>query len=471
MKVGENEQDRMNFVRNVINRHKSSDLFREADIADQYARQQNVEATRREKMYIDIAGRLTKDEWTPCHRTKSNYFDVLTTQLNQFVLGNGVTLKNPENKDKLGKDFDVKLNQAGKKALSTTVSFLFWNLDHVEVFSSLEFAPLWDEETGSLRAGVRFWQIAANKPLRATLYEENGYTEYIWHKNENGDYNGEVLHEKRPYNITVQVSEIDGTQIMDGQNYPSFPIVPLWCNSKHLNELSGIKDLIDAYDELSNSLIDDLTEAQLYWLINGADGMDKGDLSQVLKDLRERHIANPEYGQTIQPYTVNIPSTERQAELERIDRQIYKDFQALNIDEIKGGAVTATQIKAAYEPLNHKADDYEMCILECLYKLFDIVGIEEEEPTFTRSILINANETIQAITTAAGDLSQEYRTNKILTVLGDGDKAEEVLQQIAAENMERMGMMAEQTSEQTEQSESVDIGESIEEAEKIGGAT
>ena len=168
--------------------------------------------------------------------------------------------------------------------------------------------------------------------------------------------------------------------------------------------------------------------------------MDKGDKSQVFKELRERHIANPEYGQTIQPYTVNIPSTERQAELERIDKQIYKDFQALNIDEIKGGAVTATQIKAAYEPLNHKADDYEMCILECLYKLFDIVGIEEEEPTFTRSILINANETIQAITTAAGDLSQEYRTNKILTVLGDGDKAEEVLQQIAAENMERMAV-------------------------------
>lgn len=453
LKVGENEQDKINFVRRTISKYQNTDFFKEADTADKYARQQNVEAVNREKFYIDMAGRLTKDEWRPCHRIKSNYFDVLTTQLNQYLLGNGVTLKNPKNKDKLGKDFDVKLNRAGKKALTLTASFLFWNLDHVEIFSSLEFVPLWDEETGNLRSGIRFWRIADNKPLRATLYEENGYTEYMWNKNEDGKENGYVLHEKRAYNITVRTSEIDGTQITDGQNYPAFPIVPLWSNSKHLNELTGIKDHIDAFDELSNSLADDLTEAQLYWLISGADGMDKADLVQMMDELRSIRVANPADGQTITPYTVSVPYVERQAEIERLDRQIYKDFQGLNIEEVKGGAVTATQIKAAYEPLNHKADDFEMCVLECLYNLFKIVGIEDEEPTFTRSMLINANETIQAITTAAGDLSQEYRVNKILTVLGDGDKAEEVLQQITAENAERMGMIQQMQAEQSEQEE------------------
>ena len=42
-----------------------------------------------------------------------------------------------------------------------------------------EFAALQDEETSAIRAGVRFWQLADNKPLRATLYEEDGYTEYV----------------------------------------------------------------------------------------------------------------------------------------------------------------------------------------------------------------------------------------------------------------------------------------------------
>lgn len=458
----------MQFVYNTILKYKQSKMYKEADTSDKYAKQQNVKAAEREKFYVDLAGRLTKNEWTPNHRIKSNYFDILTTQLNQFLLGNGVTLKDENNKAKLGKDFDVKFNQAGKKSLTKTVSFLFWNLDHVEVFTSIEFVPLRNEETGALQSGIRFWQIADNKPLRATLYEENGYTEYEWNTDESGKVNGVVLHSKRPYSITIRISEIDGMQIIDGQNYPAFPIVPFWANSKHLNELAGIKDHIDAVDELVNSLADDLTETQLYWLISGADGMDKSEMVQLLDELRRIKVANPADGQTITPYTVNVPYEQRQAEIERLDRQIYKDFQGLNVEEVKGGAVTATQIKAAYEPLNHKADDFEMCALECLYSLFKIVGIDDE-PTFTRSMLINQTETIQAITAAAGDLSQEYRTNKILTVLGDGDKTEEVLQQITAENAERMGMIQQAEQNESEETENVDIGEAVEQAEKIGG--
>jgi hypothetical protein len=47
----------------------------------------------------------------------------------------------------------------------------------------------------------------------------------------------------------------------------------------------------------------------------------------------------------VQPYTVNIPVNERQEEISRLKRQVYEDFQGLDIEEIKGGAVTATQIK------------------------------------------------------------------------------------------------------------------------------
>ena len=228
--IGDNEQDKMNFVRNVISHYQNSDEYKKAFEGDAYSRQQNIEAVNREKLYRDFMGQLQVDEWCPNHRIRSNYFDILTTQLNQYLLGNGVTFKDAANKDKLGKDFDVRFNRAGKQALDMRLSFLFWNLDHVEVFTSLEFCPLWDEEISALRSGVRFWQIANNKPLRATLFEEDGYTEYIWRtkKDEDGksrEY-GEVLHKKRKYIITIKTSEIDGTQIVDGQNYPAFPIVP-----------------------------------------------------------------------------------------------------------------------------------------------------------------------------------------------------------------------------------------------------
>ena len=439
--IGDNEQDKMNFVRNVISHYQNSDEYKKAFEGDAYSRQQNIEAVNREKLYRDFMGQLQVDEWCPNHRIRSNYFDILTTQLNQYLLGNGVTLKEPTNKDKLGKDFDVRFNRAGKQALDMILSFLFWNLDHIEVFTSLEFCPLWDEETGALRSGVRFWRIADNKPLRPPLYEDDGYTEYIWSVNKDKDGKsreyGAVLHEKRAYNVTIKTSEIDGTQIVDGQNYPAFPIVPFWANSKHQSELDGIKAHIDTIDELVNSLADDLTEAQLYWLISGADGMDKGDLIHFLNELRNTRVANPADGQNVQPYTVNIPYVERQAEIERLDRQIYKDFQGLNVEEVKGGAVTATQIKAAYEPINSKADKYEYQVLDFIQGILKIAGIEDS-PTFNRSMITNTNEEIQIILQAAQYLPEEYVTKKIVTILGDKEALEDIQAEMDRENMERL---------------------------------
>lgn len=445
----------MQFVRQVITDHQSSELYIQGDISDRYAKQQNVEAVRREKLYRDIAGRLVKNNWTPCHRMRSKLFGILATQENSFLLGNGLTLEKQKNKEKLGKDFDTKLLQAGYAALTQTVSYLFWNLDHIEIFKNLEFAPLMDETTSSLRAGVRWWQITAGKPLRATLYEEDGYTEYVWNLNKDGQINpnGEILQPKRGYQITYKVQPNEEVQITNQQNYPAFPIVPLWSNTQHINQFMGIKPTIDAIDELTNALNDDLTETQLYWLIQGADGMDKSDLAQLLNDIREQKIINPAEGQNVQPYTVNIPVNERQAEISRLKRQVYEDFQGLDIDEIKGGAVTATQIKAAYEPLNHKADDYEMCVIECLNNLFKLIpGLEGEEPTFSRSLMVNQSESIQSLIQAAQFLSPDYVTTKVLTLLGDGDKAEQVIEDMKKDEAERM-MMQEQDFSQQEGAE------------------
>ena len=444
----------MQFVRNVIEDHKGSDLYRDGDISDRYARQENVEAVNREKLYRDIAGRLVKNNWTPCHRMRSKLFGILTTQENSFLLGNGLTLEKQKNKEKLGKDFDTKLLQAGYAALTQTVSYLFWNLDHVEIFKNLEFAPLMDETTSSLRAGVRWWQIAASKPLRATLYEEDGYTEYVWNLDKDGQVNpnGEILQEKRGYQITYKVQPNEEVQITNQQNYPAFPIVPLWSNTQHINQFMGIKPTIDAIDELTNALNDDLTETQLYWLIQGADGMDKSDLAQLLDDIRQQKIINPAEGQNVQPYTVNIPVNERQAEISRLKRQVYEDFQGLDIEEIKGGAVTATQIKAAYEPLNHKADDYEMCVIECLNNLFKLIpGLEDENPTFSRSLLVNQSEMLQMILQAAQYLPEDYVIEKTLTLFGDGDKVADTLKAIEEEKQSQFAAIVEQQAQQQKQ--------------------
>ena len=145
--VGANEDDRAEFVRKVINDHKSSDLYRNAVLAKKYDRHENVTIHDYQKLLYTISGKAVPDNISANYKIGSNFLNIFTTQQNQYLLGNGVKWTKKDTIEKLGEDFDTQLQTAGKKALLGGVSFGFFNNDHLEVFDVLEFAPMYDEET------------------------------------------------------------------------------------------------------------------------------------------------------------------------------------------------------------------------------------------------------------------------------------------------------------------------------------
>lgn len=437
IEIGENEADRMEFVREVIGEHKSSDLYKTAQIADEYDRKQNRTIIQYQKLLYDATGRAIPDNVSANYKITSGFFNRFTTQQVQFLLGNGVTWEDETTKDYLGEDFDQRLQVAAKASLGAGVSFGFYNYDHLEVFSALEYAPLYDEENGALMAGIRFWQVDAQKPLRATLYEIDGITEYIW---EDGE--GRILKEKRPYILTLISTGVDEAEIFAGENYPTFPIVPLWANPHRQSELVGLREQIDAYDLIKSGFCNTIDEASfIYWTINNAGGMDEIDLADFVQRLKTIHAANVEdTGATAQANSLEAPHEGREALLDRLAKDMYADYMALNIDEIKGGANTATQIRAAYEPMNNKADQFEYCVIDFIQGILSVAGVEDK-PTFTRSYLINVSEEIDNVLSAAEYLDSEYVTRKVLTILGDADKIDEVLKRKDEEDMGRISLV------------------------------
>ncbi len=432
---------RMDFVRAVISQHKGSDLYKTAVMGCEYNAKRNTSTMNYQKTLRKLDGREVIDKWSPNHKTTRNFFAYFTTQQNQYLLGNGVMWNEETTADKLGEDFDTQLQRAGKMALVQGESFGFFNLDHMDVFGLTEFAPLYDEENGALRAGIRFWQVDASKPLRATFYEEDGYTNYIWNERQDiakDEETGRILKEKTPYILKLRTTEADGTEIYDGENYPSFPIVPLWANEEKQSELVGIQEQIDAYDLIKNGFLNDLDTAQIYWLLKGAGGMDDTDLVKFLERIHSTKMAALDDDQSAEAVTVDIPYAAREQLLARLEADIYKDYMALNIDEIKGGAVTATQIEAAYEPMNTKADMYEYQVIKFVKGILAVAGIEDE-PTFTRSRLVNVNESVTTVLQASEVLDADYVTEKILNLLGDGDRTEEILERMEADELEMGG--------------------------------
>ena len=341
------------------------------------------------------------------------------------------------------KSFDTQLQKAGIKALWGAVSFGFWNLDHMDVFDVLEYAPLWDENDGALKAGVRFWQVDTSKPLRATLYELDGYTDYIWNKVENDGkvkFEGQVLHEKRKYVQIAVSSEADGTEILDGVNYDGFPIVPLWGNPDHQTELEGLREQIDCYDLIKSGFANTVDEASyIYWAIQNAGGMDDIDLANFVERMKTVHAGLVEDANAkAEAHTIEAPYASREALLERLRNDLYEDAMALDVKAIQGGAVTATQIRASYDNFNMKVNDFEEQIYDFVQGILFLAGIDDE-PTFTRSRIVNFTEEIQTIISAGTYLERGYVTEKILTLLGDADKAEDMIKQMDADEIRPLG--------------------------------
>ena len=455
VKERNNESDLIQFVMNVINSHKRSDEYEQAVIADEYFRHRNRTMLEFQKLLYTVTGKAVPDNYSPNYKMTSNYLFQFTVQLNQYLLGNGVTWTKDETSGRLGETFDTRMQKAGKEALICGQSFGFVNYDHLEVFRLIEFAPLYDEENGALMAGVRFWQISNNKPLRAVLYDIDGYTGFIWREGA-----GSIYTPQRPYKIKTRRTEFDGVEIYDGENYPTFPIVPFFGINKQ-SELVGRREQIDCYDLIKSGFANTVDEASLiYWTINGAGGMKDIDLAKFVERIKTVHAASLGNGQVAESHAVEAPYASREALLTRLRDDLYEDFMAMDYKNVASGSVVTAQIDAAFANLDLKADDFEFCAIEFLQGVLAVLGIEDD-PTFTRNKIVNANDQISTLLSAREYLDDEYITRKILEILGDGDQADEILKRLDAEDMQRINVPPTEENGDEQPAEDAERGDNI----------
>ena len=432
----------MEFVLDAIREHKGSELYKTAYDAELYYKHQNPTIMRFQKWVYNMYGQKVPDIWSPNNKIASNWYNYFTTQAVSYLLGNGVTFgKKEQTKDKLGKDFDKKVQDIATHAKNGGVAFGFWNLDHLECFDLTEFVPIYDEDDGGLKAGIRFWQIDGSKPLRATLYEMDGYTDYIKRKGEDVA----ILRDKRAYTQIVRKNDIEGETILDGAPPAGFPIVPLW-NINRQSDLVGNRGTIDAYDLMVSGLINNVSDGEfIYWILKNCGGMDSVDDARFIEQLKLTRVAHADGddGASVEAHNVNVEFQATAEALDRLTNQLYTDFMALKVQDVSAGSVTATQIQAAYEPINQKTDQFEYQVTEFINGILALAGIEDE-PTYTRSQMSNQSELLEMVLQCAEYLDDEYVTTKILTLLGDADKAQEVLKRKDAEAADRYKQMEEE---------------------------
>ncbi len=455
----ESQNDVVGFIAKAINQHVSSEVYKIAVSADNYDRQKNDTIYNYVRTIFTATGAEVQDFTAANNRIASNFFHRLNTQRCMYSLGNGVSFS--EHKEKvfvdgveqtidrtkelLGTDFDAALKDGAYKALKHSVSFGFWNFDQLYIFPLTEFVPLWDEDTGALRAGIRFWQLDKDKPMTAILYEDDGYTKFRGGRH-SGNLNFEVVQEKKAYKTNFRYTEADGLEVVGGENYGSLPIVPLWGSNLHQSTLVGMQRAIDSYDLIRSGFANDLTDcAQIYWILSNCSGMTDAELARFRDRLKIQHIAVADTDNSgVTPYTQEIPFQARQAYLDGIRAGIYEDFGGLDVHTIAAGA-TNDHIDAAYQPLDENADDFEYQIIKFVQQILALMGIEDT-PVFKRNRISNQMEQTQMVMLEAQYLDDETILQKLPNI--SVDEVAGILQRKGLENQNRFMSNLEEFGEQ-----------------------
>lgn len=442
--------DKEKFISSAIAEHILSPVYQTARDADLYDKQRNRTINEYVRMLFTLTGSPVEDFTASNNKIPSNFFHRLNTQRCVYSLGNGVSFTNTEErqngdgttaivdttKERLGPKFDSDLKDAGYKALIHGVTFCFWGEDRMYVFPVTQFVPLWDEKKGTLRAGIRFWRLAPDKPMVVVLYEEDGYTKY--ETGSDGDDVLRVVEDKKKYRTLYQTTDADDSEEVIGEeNYSALPIVPFWGSSLHQSTLVGMREAIDSYDLIRSGFANDLSDcAQIYWIVKNYGGMNDADLSRFRDRLKTLHVAvvDSDDESSVTPYTQEIPYQARKQYLDDLRSGIYEDFGGLDVHAVAAGA-TNDHIDAAYQPLDEEADDFEYQVIECVQQILDLIGIEDT-PIFKRNRISNQREQTEMVLSAAQYLDETTILNKLPFI--SPDEVQQILMRKDIEDKERM---------------------------------
>lgn len=412
--------DRGGLLLEAVKRFKASRGFVHALEANCYFRGENTHVARKTILRArkiesrDAQGRRrvrSATEDVVGNRIGSGFLFRFITQQNQFLLSEGVSLPE-EIKGRLGADFDHQLEKLGERALLHGCAWGYWNADHLEVIEMAKnswsgFFPLLDEMTGDMRLGVQFWQIAPQRPMYLRIFDEEGVT--LMRREGDGLT---VVQGKQAYR-RVRRKDALGESVRVEPGYGRLPLIPLRANCDGLSEMTpAIRAKIDAYDSILSDFADNLDRANdVYWVLNNFGGTLE-DVAELLEQInRVKAVTNLSDGTgssaTAEPHTIEVPYAARRAALDLLERALYQDYMALNMDALTGSSLTNVAIRVAAANLNLKADRYEWQVRLFISALLDMLGCPCEDIRFKRQAIANESETVADIAVMRQDIDRE----------------------------------------------------------------
>ena len=464
----EKATNKTEWLQQALVSYRSSDEFKKAVDEQEYMAGRNTAIQQTARVIYNMAGLPEPDFTASNMKIQDNTIHRLVTDRCSYSLGNGVSfpgrhkeIKNGKPvfvdpvKELLGDKFDRALKKTAYWALSNSVAYLYVHMGRKKqewqytLFKKTEFLPLYDEETGDLRGGIRFWSIDWGKrPITAVLYLEAGYIKYKTKSDEYSLSSLAQVEKLTPYIETVQTSEAFGEEVVGSESLTRLPSFPLYSGEMKNSALDRLKDTIDATDMVLSGFVNDIHDIpQVYWLISGAMGMTEKDKKQLLDRLILQHMAVVDgENSNIQGFTQDVPYEAREKCLDRLHNKMYEKYGGFDVHTIEAGA-TNDHIDAGYWPMDEEADDFEYEVIDFVQSILEMMGqTDGTTPIFKRNRVSNQYEQTQMIMLAAPNLDDQTILEKLPFI--SVDEVDDILARKDGESYDRFGDM--QTDEEDE---------------------
>lgn len=435
----EKAPDKTKWLQDAITSYRSSKEYKKAVEEQDYQAGKNRTIMDVQKVIYSMAG-LPENDFTASNiKIRNRLLHRLVTDRCSYSLGNGVSFADKRKeiiggesriidptKEELGKKFDNSLYRWAYWACANGEAFLYVHKGHdreeweYNVFKKSEFLALYDEHSGALRGGVRFWSLEWGKrPITAVLYTEQGYTRFETRGDDNGTAALQPVSELTPYVETVNTTEAFGEEVIGTGGLATLPIFPLYSGENRASALDDLKEIIDSIDMVLSGFANDIHDiAQIYWLISGAMGMTDGDKKQFLDRLILQHMAVVDgENSKVEGFTQEIPYEARKQCLQMMRSQAYENYGGFDIHTIEAGA-TNDHIEAGYWPMDEEADAFEYEMITAIQQILDMMGIDDT-PLFVRNRVSNQKEQTDMVLSAAQYLDEQTILEKLPWVTVD----------------------------------------------------
>lgn len=445
VKCGDDETKRIEFIEQAMNDFRTSQEYKTAQRSIAYDRKENPDIATVEKIVYDMQGIAHKDLVSANHKIRNGYYPLIIGEAVSHLLANGVTFSNPENKKKLGKDFDDVLKKIYRDALVCRRSYGMWNGEKVIHLPYMNTIYIPDDYNGELTDAIYFTQLASDKPLVVHLYEPDGFSVYASEDNKPLS----LLQSKKAYTNYYRKNEAEGKYDIKTENSSKLPIITL-NNLNEQSSLIGNLEILIAIDIIMSELCNNVSQAELvYWVLKNYGGMDDIADANFVINLLKTHVIHVNDDGEATPHQITVPVDANNAAYIRLKALLFENMRGANHEILSAGNLTATQIKAAYSRLREFSGEMESKVFEFIRGILDIAGIGDDESfSVEYNEPINATEEINNTIASAPWLGEKATTKKLAALNGLSDELDEIEKDKEAAAMERMSLIAAQNDAQ-----------------------